>query len=217
MGLSLLVLATWSQSAHAGIYACPLPSGGTVYQDRPCEDAAKPGRSTAVPDTGSALPTIGLHSSWFERPTHAADRAFCDKRGCECGDIENKFESGIAQAVADSLYIDGNWHRYETGVDNWLNANGTAAESYEMQLEVQAAACEVMMAQEAIKQFADGVLRVLQKRADEAIDAGYDDPSVCDGNNDEACSLNVKLELFRRMLIDIRALELERVSYSMTN
>jgi len=70
-----------------------------------------------------------------------------------------------------------------------------------------------MMAQESIKMFADGVLSVLQRRADEAIASGYDKETSCDGASPEACSLYTKLELFRRMLIDMQALELERVSY----
>jgi len=110
--LSVLIFGLMVEASpvNAGIHACPMPSGGTIYQDRPCdEDARSP--TAPVQRTRSELPTIGLHSSWFERPMHAGDRAFCDKRGCECGQLENKFEFGLAQAVADALYIDGNWHR----------------------------------------------------------------------------------------------------------
>ena len=212
MILVLLTLTVWLTPAHASIHACPMPSGGTVYQDRPCSEETKSQR-TNLPESRSELPMFGLHDSWFERPMHASDRAFCDKRGCECGQLEDRFEAGLAQAVADALYIDGNWHRYETGVDAWMNSDSSAAEAYLMQLEVQDAACEVMMAQEAIRMFANGVLRVLQKRADEAIALGHDDPSACNGDSEKACSLHTKLELYRRMLLDLQALELERVSY----
>ena len=212
LGLMLLALVMWVLPAHAGIHACPSPGGGTVFQDRPCSEDAKP-KNTNAPETRSELPLFGLHDSWFERPIHAGDRAFCDKRGCECGQLEDKFESGLAQAVADALYIDGNWHRYETGVDSWLNSKTTAAESYVMQLEVQDAACEIMMAQETIRMFANDVLRVLQRRADQAIASGNDKPSACNGNSDKACTSYTHFELFRRMVIDLQALELERVSY----
>ena len=202
----------WLVPAHAGIYACPAPGGGTIFQDRPCSEAAKT-KNVNPPESRSDLPVFGLHDSWFERPMHASDRAFCDKRGCECAQLEDTFESGLAQAVADALYIDGNWHRYETGVDSWLNSRTSAAETYVMQLEVQDAACEVMMAQETIRMFANDVLRVLQRRADQAIASGYDDPSVCDGSSEKACTSYTHYELYKRMVLDLQALELERVSY----
>ena len=212
ISLMLLALIMWVLPAHAGIHACPTPGGGTVFQDRPCSDDTKP-LTINEPETRSELPLFGLHDSWFERPIHASDRAFCDKRGCECGQLEDKFESGLAQAVADALYIDGNWHRYETGVDSWLNSKTTAAETYVLQLEVQDAACEIMMAQETIRMFANDVLRVLQRRADQAMASGNDKPSACNGYSEKACASYANFELFRRMVIDLQALELERVSY----
>ena len=60
---------------------------------------------------------------------------------------------------------------------------------------------------------ANDVLRVLQRRADKAMASGYDKPSACNGNSEKACASYAHFELFRRMVIDLQALELERVSY----
>ena len=90
-----------TDGVHATIYSCSTDDTGIVFQDVPCPMA--PGKNEPAP-TKNRLP-LEIHESWFELPGQAEGRAYCDRRRCECGDMQRKLDGLLDQAVADALYM----------------------------------------------------------------------------------------------------------------
>ena len=175
------------------------------FQDRPCADvpSASPARSEALGPSRRA-PPLGIDPSWFERPAGSARAVLCDERGCECGPFERPFEAGIETAVAEALYLDGSWHRYEASAAALAAAD--AADAALARDELDAAACDVLMSQQTLRRYAERAARDLRRRAADAVDLGRDTPAACDGFSDTACAHYEALQLHRRVDADARAL-----------
>jgi len=207
--LSLLLF--WlPESADSAIYACVTNEGTTIFQDRACPQK-KPVERTVKAKT--RLP-LGIHESWFELPGHTEGRAFCDRRGCECGPIERKHSGSLAQAVADALYMDAGWHHYETSYDAWLNTSGSSAKAYEQRAQLIEASCSVMISQQLLREFAEGVAAELKSQVLSAEEKGFDIPDPCDQGVEQACYYYRSVELFNRLMADASALRIPRDTLS---
>ena len=204
----LLLLSLWpSTPVSAAIFACPSANGDAViYQDRPCPVAQPVATAKA---TVRQLP-LGIHKSWFVMPEQADERAFCDRRGCECGRIERKHRGGLARAVADALYLDGSWQRYESAYQQWFDSPSTSTGGYLKREDMQNAACEIMMSQQLLRTFADSVIAELQKQVRLAREKGFDNPEPCERGEDQACALFQSVELYRQLVIDAQVLSHSR-------
>lgn len=182
--------------------------------------------------TRSKLPA-GMHNSWFDRPEFAVGTAICDRGGCQCGEIRRGHDSGLNFAVADSLYLDGNWHRYEAAIAQLQSASTGAAQARELEAGVSDAACDILISQETLKRFGDEALRSMRTKARNAEDRGSDYPELCDtetpsessdDSNDlarfdmasfkvfdeQACERYTDLIRYRNMVNDAQALRMPR-------
>ncbi|MBX2839213.1 MAG: DUF4124 domain-containing protein [Gammaproteobacteria bacterium] len=218
-----LALASWLLCAHtqAAIYSCPIEGGGTVFQDRPCEDLETQKPTAAAAQSYSAedsqaqsrsrtgLPE-NMHESWFERPSLANDHVWCDRVGCECGGLERSFRSGITQAVADALYLDGSWHRYNSMVEELDKTIKHSFKYQELRLYIDVAACDIMMSQNILKRYGRRTLTELKRAADLALQMGQDDPTLCDAGDQEACKKHDAYELYELIKPDLESLKLPR-------
>ena len=179
-----------------------------VYQDVPCQI-----RQAADATIKNELEyPLGMDASWFELPEQANERAFCDRRGCECGLIERKHQSTIALTVADALYIDGSWHRYQSSYDEWLAAPASSAESYLHRQEMLNASCHIMMSQQLLKRYADDVMGKLKEKVRIAEERGFDSELPCKQNIAEACIYFESTQLYARLQSDATALRMPRDS-----
>ncbi len=203
--LSLLLLGMPATVA-AAIYTCPAADGSTIFQDRPCPRSQNSAKKT---QTVRSLP-FNIHPSWFELPGQAAERAFCDRRRCECGLQERQHGNSMARAVADALYIDGGWHRYETAYRQWRDEPAGSPSNPQLLSEMQEAACSVMMSQQLLREFADEVSSKLRQQVREAEERGFDTPGPCEAGIEQACDYLDAVELHQRMMLDARALQLPR-------
>lgn len=200
-----LVLLYPVDEAYAAIYAC-VSDGATQFQDRPCPEKKMVKK---VKKRVSGLP-LGIHSSWFDTPKGAKERAFCDKQGCECGGQVRPYVGSIPQAVADSLFLDGSWHHYEQAFQVWLNTNSKTPEFRHHHQQMLAASCEVMMSQKTLRVFADEVIVSLRKKTLDAENRGFDISGPCDKGNRAACELYDAVKLIRQLKADARALRAPR-------
>ncbi len=201
-----LLLSGLPDKVLATIYTCPAQDGSTIFQDRPCpQGKTLTGKSQAV----RKLP-FDIHPSWFEIPEQAEERAFCDRRRCECGLQERKHGSSLARAVADALYMDGGWHRYQTSFQQWRDEPAASDNNPQLRANVQEAACNVMMSQQLLRDFADEVTEKLQQTVRMAEARGFDTPEPCEAGVEQACDYLDSVELYRRLLIDARALQQPR-------
>ncbi len=203
--ISLLLLCEPS-GVRAAIYACPTGDGTTVFQDRPCPRAVP----VETPAMQAARAPLGIHDSWFVKPLHAEGRAFCDKRGCECGPHERRHNGSLARAVADALYMDTGWHRYDISEALWLETPVNSARRYDSRAEMTEASCAVMMSQQLLKQFAEDVSAKLRQMALQAEERGYDIPDPCDAGDDLACDYYDAMILYQRLARDAKALHISR-------
>ena len=194
------------ESADSAIYACVTAEETTVFQDRSCPQK-KPASQIAKAPT--RLP-FGIHESWFELPGYAEGRPFCDRRGCECGSIEQKHDAGLLQAVADALYIDAGWHRYETSYAAWFNTPSGSAKAYNRQQEMIEASCSVMISQQLLRDFAEVVAVQLKARILEAEERGFDIAGPCDQGVELACEYYQYVEQYKRLIADAEALKIPR-------
>lgn len=231
----LLVTACWAmlllfaplERSNAAIHACPTLDGSVQYQDRPCStrtstnDRAGQGKGSLRTDVGSAAggaarrrpPPAGIDESWFEKPAEGSYTALCDDNGCECGSLERTFDFGLEIAVADALYLDGAWHRYDAALQESSAPSGDRTpDAFALRAELEDAACEINIAQSTLRRFADRVLMELRRRARDAVDLGRDAPSACDGFSESACRDFESLQLYQRMLVDAKALQTPRPS-----
>lgn len=201
----MLLTTMFPGTATAGVFACQ-SNDRLVYQDRPCpQNKAK----KVITDPSNHTP-LGIHESWFDVPEQAFERAYCDRRGCECGDTVKKHQGSLIDAVADALYLDGSWHRYESNHASWLEAPSNSSEYFELQDQMLEAACDVMMSQSLLLSFAKDVLAQLNKRVARAEELGFDDELPCQQEIAEACSYFASVQLFARFQKDAIALHRDR-------
>jgi len=199
----LLTLAYCSVS-YATIFSCQ-SGDNIIFQDRPCP--MKKLTSTAEA-TVNRFP-LAIHESWFDLPEQAEDRAFCDKRGCLCGRLEKSHQGSLVQAVADALYLDGSWHRYETSYQAWLEASPSSSQEFALRAQMLEASCEIMMSQALLRNFADDVMNTLQTRARIAEERGFDVKEPCFQEIPEACAYYDSSQLLARVRTD--AFSLRRI------
>jgi len=205
LGLLLMVSAGVSE---ARIYACRANDGSMQFQDQRCPSIDQ--NTTASKETRQ-LP-LGIHESWFDFPEHAEGRVFCDSRGCECGTLQRRHEDSVVQAVADALYLDGAWHRYQTRHQAWLDTPTRSEHHYERRADMLEAACLVMMSQQLLRDYADGVMAELRRRVLDAEERGFDRSSPCDAAVDQACEYYDSVMMYKQLVEDARALQRQRES-----
>ena len=206
--LTLILLASgYPGSGHSAIFACT-SGNSTVYQDVPCQIRQAP--DTTV-QSKPEYP-LGMDASWFELPGQATERAFCDRRGCECGLIERKHQSSIALTIADAFYIDGSWHRYQSSYDKWLASPASSTESYEYREEMLNASCHIMMSQVLLKKYADDVMSKLKEQVKIARQRGFDSKQPCEQSIADACDYFKSTQLYARLQSDAAALRMPRDS-----
>lgn len=206
----LLALATpWWPTIELGaaIHVCRAADGTTVFQDRPCARTAL----ALADDPRAPRPPAGMHPSWFEPPSGTRARARCDESGCVCDTLSRPFDNGLALALADALYIDGAWHRYELHRNAAGGIAGTGTdEAREPHREFVEAACDVLMSQQTLRRYTERVFGELRSRERAAEVRGFDRPTPCDDGNADACAYHHDVLLYRRMLTDLGALQLPR-------
>lgn len=83
-----------------------------------------------------------------------------------------------------------------------------------MHAEMMEAACEVMISQQILLKFADGVLLKLKQSTRQAEERGFDIAAPCDAGNEQACNYYDAVLLYQRVLADARALQLPRILLS---
>lgn len=189
--------------ASAAIYSCTSAAGITGFQDRPC---AQPKPAARKLRTTVKKPPAEMHASWFARPAQAVGNAYCTQRGCECESLTRSFSNGMPLAIADALYLDGGWHRYDTSVVALQTSKPGSADNYQLREVVTEAACAVMMSQLTLKSFTYKTLASMRQSVHDAEDRGYDDPEACDGSDPVVCDYVAAVQLYRRILADIKAL-----------
>ena len=207
LAAGMLLTIGITNSVSAAIFACETGQS-VVYQDRPCplKKAVKTDKKTTL---GNPL---SIHESWLVIPEQTAERAFCDKHGCECGNHQIKHSGSLAQAVADALYLDGSWHRYNSSRQAWLEAPSSSAQSHVHRDQMEEAACDVMMSQTILKQYADAVIHRLKKQVLEAEERGFDVETPCLQGSPQACALFQSVQMYKQLQIDAKALKRERTN-----
>ncbi len=203
--LSLLLLGL-SNGVQATIYSCSTGNGGIVFQDLPCPMTS--GQRKPV-QKKQELP-FAIHESWFDLPGQAEGRAYCDRRSCECGDMQRTLDGSLDRAVADALYMDGGWHRYETSYQLWIDEPAGSANTYDLRRQMIENACNVMISQQILRKYADEVRTRLRRKVLIAEERGFDHPEPCQTSVKEACSYLDAVALYRRILADARALKTPR-------
>jgi hypothetical protein len=203
--------------AHAAIYACPAEGGGKIFQDRPCDETnpiekTKNNTSSPTANDKRARPDLpeDMHESWFDRPPLATNHVWCDRSGCECGPLERTFAGGITQAVMDALYLDGGWHRYNTMTVKLKDTVKNSFEYQQLRVDIDVAACDIMMSQNILKRYGDRKLQQIRQAAVVAEQMGYADPTLCDAGQLEACRQLEAYELFELIRADLSALKVAR-------
>lgn len=203
--LSLLLLGV-PNGVQATIYSCATSNGGVVFQDLPCPLTSRRDR----PAPKKHQHPFQIHASWFEVPGQAEGRAYCDRRRCECGDMQRTLDRSLEQTVADALYMDGGWHRYETSYQLWLDAPASSASTHDLREQMVDAACNVMISQQILRKYADEVRARLHQKVLVAEERGFDQPEPCEADIKEACNYLNAVELYRRILSDAGALRSQR-------
>jgi len=215
----VLLLALWTalivSPSHAAVYACPSPNGDTVYQDRPCAKIP-----TKAPNTSSTSGTnesssdsqyaFGMHESWFSPPLYAPQPAYCDRLGCDCATQTRNFRRGLAEAVADALFLETAWHRYAEQVIRLENDPPKGLALLELQVGIEESACDIQMSQMTVKNYVEKAVAELTIKANAAISRGNIDPDQCDGSNEKVCADVDAVGLYERVMQDIETLKLPR-------
>ena len=156
---------------------------------------------------------MNFHASWFAQPDLTTNNAYCDDHGCMCGSVsELAFEQGLVRAVADALYIDGSWHRYQTSVQAWRTALPNSAQSIQRRMDVEESACHILMSQQILQLFSTKTFRALRQNVRDGEDRGFDDPSLCEQGRIEACEYQDAVASYQRMQSDAKALRESRQS-----
>ena len=188
---------------QAGIKACTLADGSIVYQDTACIVTPK-ANTTSAPLT-KAVP-LGIDKTWFDKPTIAPNQAECTQTGCDCGEYYREFKNGLAMAVADALYIDGSWHRFDAKMSQMKLTNKNTAKYDDLRTERNEAACNILMSQKTLRMFSKLVLAQLRTQKRFAEDMGWDDPADCENGDLGVCEHTDNIALYNRILSDVVAL-----------
>jgi len=201
--LSALLLAP---VGHAAIFSCEI-GDSVVYQDKPCPvvQAQRAGKKPRYKHP------LAIHDSWFELPEQAEERAFCSRKACECGQIETRHQGSLPMAVADALFLDGSWHRYESSHQQWLSAT-LAKDNQLLRSQLNDAACYLMMSQTLLREYAEDVLLELKKQARTAENLGFDIIGPCDEGIADACHYYDSAQLYKRLVQDAVALRKPRIA-----
>lgn len=206
--LSLLLLIP-QKPANAGIFACQSPDGATVFQDKPCPRIE---RVTASPATDSRTLPLDAHASWFERPSEAQGRVFCDKKACECGNSVYQLPTSLDEAVAESLYLESKWLDYDLSVQSLMDTRSGGNQDFAALASVIDASCAVMISQTVLRKFATSTIEELQQQVRQAEQLGFDDPSACDNGNEQACGYYDAVLRLQQIMFDADVLQLPRES-----
>lgn len=202
----LAILCLWTiplLGAQAAIHACKLPDGSVTFQDNACAVVPEP-KKKAVAQT-ETIP-FAIDKSWFDKPSVIPDRAVCTQAGCHCGMFSRKFKSGLPLAVADSLYLDGSWHRFEsTLIQLELPTDDPFAKS-DLRNERDEAACNILMSQKTLRLFGDDVLSELRSKKRYAEERGLDNPDDCDAGDMLACEYTDLIAIYDSIQTDIKSL-----------
>lgn len=201
--LCWLAILTINYPLQAAVFACP-SANGTSFQDTPCEV-----NNTATSDARQrVLYPLSIHASWFDRPDQAEDQAYCDRRGCECGDITKSYRNARVQAVADALYLDGSWHRYNTIYKKWITTPSSHSNSLvSLRTDMLEAACEIMVSQQILRNYAEDVVAELTENTKRAENRGFDVEEPCLQGVQDACSYYQSVRLLGQLRRDAASLE----------
>lgn len=201
--LFCVAILTINYPLQAAVFACP-SADGTSFQDTPCEV-----KKTATSEVRQrVLYPLSIHASWFDRPDQAEDQAYCDRRGCECGNVTRSYNNAHAQAVADALYLDGSWHRYSTLYRKWESTPSSHSDSLNtLRSEMLEAACEIMVSQLIIRNYAEDVMAELTQDSKQAENRGFDVEEPCLQGVQDACSYYMSVRLVRQLRRDAASLE----------
>lgn len=204
--LTVLLTLSYSKPSLSAIYACQVGQN-TVYQDAPCPFKKSPKPANKV---SNGYP-LAIHESWFEIPGQAQERAFCDRRGCECGRFVKKHQDSLIKAIADALYMDGSWHRYVSNYEAWLQTPASSPESFEAREHMLEASCDVMMSQTLLRKYADDAIAMLRKHMRTAEERGYDIEQPCLDGIPEACELFELVQYYKQIQADSTSLRRSRL------
>lgn len=189
--------------AQAGIKTCSLADGSVVFQDTAC---------TVVPNTEKKSAPIsnevplGINQFWFDKPSASPNQAQCTKSGCDCGKYFREFKNGLAHAIADALYLDGSWHRYEVTMSQMELYTQGSIEYDDLRLERNEAACNILMSQKTLRLFGESVLKKLRNQKRHAENMGWDNPVDCDAGDLRICEHTDNIDLYLRIVSDVQAL-----------
>lgn len=191
------------QLTHAGITKCTLADGSIVFQDTVCTVIPKPEVKTEPP-----IKTIPfkMDKTWFDAPSVVPHQVVCTKSGCECGAYYREFDSGLATAIADALYLDGSWHRLEQTLSEIKLSELRSPRYFELARERDEAACNILMSQKTLRMFGERALAELRTKKQHAETNGLDKPDECDAGNLDICEHTNDIALYNRILADIQAL-----------
>jgi len=78
--------------------------------------------------------------------------------------------------------------------------------------QLEEAACDVMMSQTILKQYADAVIHRLKKQVLEAEERGFDVETPCLQGSPQACALFQSVQMYKQLQIDAKALKRERTN-----
>jgi hypothetical protein len=106
--------------------------------------------------------------------------------------------------------MDGGWHRYDTSYTAWLDTPTSSADIQVRRAEMIESACNVMMSQQLLREYATEVADALRQRVLAAEERGFDVPGPCDAGLADACEYYDAVLLYRRMLEDAKALSVPR-------
>jgi len=204
--LLVLIVSLWLMSvttASAGIRACKQADGSVVFQDSVCEVVQQV--QTKSREQGR-IP-FGIEKSWFDTPSVVPDRAICTPSGCHCGMFSRKFKYGLPLAIADSLYLDGNWHRLESTLMRLELESNSSIELADLRRERDEAACNILMSQKTLRLYGNEVMKELNAKQRYAEERGLDDPAECDAGDLVVCEHTDSITLFERIKNDIRSLK----------
>jgi hypothetical protein len=205
--IALILLASLPvNTGSAAIFACKDNNGTVVFQDRPCP-VNPPVHSAATPKRQFPL---GINESWFDQPDYVNDRPYCDRRSCECGQIERRHRGNLAHAVANALYLDGSWQRYEMAYQAWYDLPTPTAERYLKHSEMMQASCEIMISQKLLRDFAGNVVQDLDRQVKQVEAFEANSAETCQNNPHPACSLHESVRLYEQILTAAAALKTPR-------
>jgi len=181
------------QLTHAGITKCTLADGSIVFQDTVCTVIPKPEVKTEPP-----IKTIPfkMDKTWFDAPSVVPHQVVCTKSGCECGAYYREFDSGLATAIADALYLDGSWHRLEQTLSEIKLSELRSPRYFELARERDEAACNILMSQKTLRMFGERALAELRTKKQHAETNGLDKPDECDAGNLDICEHTNDIALY---------------------